>query len=290
MKSGFVNIIGNPNVGKSTLMNALVGERLSIITAKMQTTRHRIMGIVNGEDYQVVFSDTPGILTPHYRLHEAMMKCVDTALVDADIVLYVTDTVEQSDKHSDYIAKINALSVPVILIINKIDLTSPEQLEVLTEQWHARLPSAQIFPTSALQKFNLDLLFKRLTEMLPEAPPYYDRAQLTDRSMRFFAAEIIREKILLYCDQEVPYSVEVGIDEFKEGGAEYSISATIYAARRSHKAILIGHSGSKLTQMGRAARLDMQRFFEKKVFLRLFVKIAPDWRSNDRQLKQFGYI
>jgi GTP-binding protein Era len=290
MKSGFVNIIGNPNVGKSTLMNALVGERLSIITAKMQTTRHRIMGIVNGDDYQIVFSDTPGIIAPHYRLHEAMMNSVNTALTDADIVLYVTDVVEQGGKHSDYIDKISSLSVPIVLIINKIDLTTPEALESLTIEWHNRLPQAQIFPTSALQKFNLDILLKRLVELLPESPAYYDRDQLTDRSLRFFATEIIREKILLYCDKEVPYSVEVGIDEFKEDEAMYSISATIYAARNTQKAILIGHQGSKLTQIGRAARLDMQGFFEKKVFLRLFVKVNPDWRNNERQLKQFGYL
>jgi GTP-binding protein Era len=290
MKSGFVNIIGNPNVGKSTLMNALVGERLSIITAKMQTTRHRIMGILNGEDYQMVFSDTPGILAPHYKLHQAMMRFVDSALTDADIILYVTDVVETPDKHSDYVERIKSLGIPVILIINKIDICMPEELNVLTEKWHTMLPQAQILPVSALLKFNLDILQKRLVELLPEAPPYYDVDQLTDRSLRFFAAEIIREKILLNYDKEVPYSVEVGIDEFAEGAEKYSIAATIYAARQSQKAILIGHRGSALTRVGRQARLAMETFFEKKVYLRLYVKIAPEWRDNERELRKFGYI
>jgi GTP-binding protein Era len=290
MKSGFVNIIGNPNVGKSTLMNALVGERLSIITAKMQTTRHRIMGIINGDDYQVVISDTPGILAPHYRLHEAMMKFVDTAIIDADIMLYVTDVTEKLNTLNNYIDKIKSLPIPIILIVNKIDMTTPEKLESITQQWHAILPQAQIFPTSALHKFNLDILLKRLIELLPEAPAYYDADQFTDRSLRFFATEIIREKILLNYEQEIPYSVEVGIDEFKENDDKSSIAATIYAARHSQKSILIGHQGSRLTRVGTQARHDMEKFFEKKVYLHLYVKVADNWRNNDRELKRFGYL
>jgi GTP-binding protein Era len=290
MKSGFVNIIGNPNVGKSTLMNALVGERLSIITAKMQTTRHRIMGIVNGEDYQIVFSDTPGILAPHYKLHKAMMKFVDTALIDADVILYVTDTVEKNDKHSDYIEKMNQLSIPIILIINKIDLSNSEALNVLTQEWHALLPNAQIFATSALHPFNLDALFKHIIDLMPQAPAYYDTDQLTDRSLRFFAAEIIREKILLCYDKEIPYSVEVCIEEFEEKDAIYRIAAIIYTARQSQKSILIGHNGCRLSKVGFKARIEMERFFEKKVYLHLYVKVASDWRNSERELKKFGYI
>ncbi|GHT69174.1 GTPase Era [Bacteroidia bacterium] len=289
MKSGFVNIIGNPNVGKSTLMNALVGERISIITAKAQTTRHRIMGIVNGDDYQIVYSDTPGILTPHYQMHQAMMNWVNTALTDADVILYVTDVVEQHDKHGDYIAKLKQLKTPVILIVNKIDLTTPEQLETLVTMWHNELPEAQIFPTSALNKFNLDALFKKLVALLPEGPAYYDRDQFTDKSLRFFAGEIIREKILLNYDKEVPYSVEVDIESFEEGEKMYRIAAVIYVARESQKAIIIGHQGQKLSKLGAAARLDMEQFFDKKVFLQLFVKVNPNWRDNERQLRKFGY-
>jgi GTP-binding protein Era len=289
MKSGFVNIIGNPNVGKSTLMNALVGERISIITAKAQTTRHRIMGIVNGDDYQIVYSDTPGILTPHYQMHQAMMNWVNTALTDADVILYVTDVVEQHNKHGNYIAKLKQMKPPVILIVNKIDLTTPEQLETLVTMWHDELPEAQIFPTSALNKFNLDALFKKLVALLPEGPAYYDRDQFTDKSMRFFAGEIIREKILLNYEKEVPYSVEVDIESFEEGEKMYRIAAVIYVARESQKAIIIGHQGQKLSKLGAAARLDMEQFFDKKIFLQLFVKVNPNWRDNERQLRKFGY-
>ncbi|GHT12661.1 GTPase Era [Bacteroidia bacterium] len=290
MKSGFVNIIGNPNVGKSTLMNALVGERLSIITAKAQTTRHRIMGIVTGEDYQIVYSDTPGILTPHYKMQEAMMQFVHTALVDADVALYVTDVVEQHDKHAEYISRLQKLKIPLVLVVNKIDLTTPEILEQQVEQWHAELPQAHIFPTSALHKFNLDALFKLLIDLLPEGPAYYDKNQFTDKNLRFFASEIIREKILLHYDKEIPYSAEVCIDAFEEKTDMYRISGIIYVARESQKAIVIGHQGKKLTQIGTAARLDMEQFFEKKVFLQLFVKVNPDWRDDTKQLKKFGYL
>ncbi|MDR0419252.1 MAG: GTPase Era [Prevotellaceae bacterium] len=290
MKSGFVNIIGNPNVGKSTLMNALVGERLSIITSKAQTTRHRIMGIVNGDDYQIVYSDTPGILAPHYKMQEAMMKFVSTALVDADVILYVTDVVEQHSKHASYIEKLKTLKIPVIVVVNKIDLTTPERLEEIVEQWHAEAPNALIFPTSALEKFNLDALFKKLVGLLPEGPAYYDRDQFTDRNLRFFASEIIREKILLNYEKEIPYSAEVVIDAFKEEEKMYRISAVINVAKESQKAIVIGHQGKKLKKVGTESRIDMENFFEKKVFLELFVKVNPNWRDDDRQLRAFGYM
>jgi GTP-binding protein Era len=294
MRSGFVNIIGNPNVGKSTLLNALVGERLSIITAKAQTTRHRIQGIVSGaqgdDEYQIVYSDTPGILVPHYKMHRAMMAFVDTAIADADVILYVTDTVERYDKNIEYVERLQRLALPIIVIINKIDLSTPEDLERLVATWHAALPAARIFPTSATHKLNLDVLHKQMVALMPEGHAYYDADQLTDKNLRFFATEIIREKILLHYDKEVPYSVEVDIDKFEESEAINRIAATIYVARESQKPIIIGHGGSKLTRVGSEARRDMEKFFEKKVFLHLFVKVNPDWRDSERQLKRFGYM
>jgi GTP-binding protein Era len=289
-KSGFVNIIGNPNVGKSTLMNALVGERLSIITSKAQTTRHRIMGIVNGSDFQIVYSDTPGILSPRYRMQEAMMKLVGTALVDADIIVYVTDVVEQANKHAEYIERLNSLTIPVVVVVNKIDLTTPENLEALVEQWHKMAPRALIIPASALENFNLDALLKKLLELLPEGEPYYDRDAFTDKSLRFFASEIIREKIFLAYSKEIPYSAEVVVEEFREEEKIYRISAVIYVARESQKAIIIGHRGKMLKKVGTEARRDMEDFFQKKVFLQTFVKVTPDWRDSDRKLREFGYI
>ncbi|MDR3188720.1 MAG: GTPase Era [Prevotellaceae bacterium] len=289
-KSGFVNIVGNPNVGKSTLMNALVGERLSIITSKAQTTRHRIMGIVSGGDFQIVYSDTPGILSPRYKMQEAMMKFVGTAFVDADVIVYVTDVVEQIDKHASYIERLNSLTIPVVIVVNKIDLTTPEKLEALVEQWHKTAPRARILPASALEKFNLDALFKTLLELLPEGEAYYDKDTFTDKSLRFFASEIIREKIFLTYSKEVPYCAEVAIEEFKEEESMYRISAVIYVARESQKAIIIGHQGKMLKKVGTEARKDMEDFFEKKVFLQTFVKVNPDWRDNDRMLREFGYV
>jgi GTP-binding protein Era len=289
-KSGFVNIIGNPNVGKSTLMNALVGERLSIITSKAQTTRHRIMGVVSGEDFQIVYSDTPGILAPRYKMQEAMMRFVGTALSDADVILYVTDVIEQPDKHAEYIARINNLAIPVIVVVNKIDLTTPEKLEYIVDAWHEMLPRARIFPTSALEKFNLDALFKTLLALLPRGEAYYDKNVFTDKNLRFFASEILREKILRHYDKEVPYSAEVVIEEFKETEDMYRISAIIYTERESQKAIIVGHQGRKLRRIGTEARRDMERFFEKKIYLHTHVKINPDWRDNERKLREFGYI
>ncbi len=289
-KSGFVNIIGNPNVGKSTLMNALVGEKLSIITAKAQTTRHRIMGIVNGEDFQVVFSDTPGILKPNYKLQESMMKFVDTAIGDADVILYVTDVVEKYDKNDEYITRLQQIDTPVILAINKIDLTTPEALDQLVEMWAKLLPKAIIYPISAQERFNIDNIFKRIKSFIPDSPAYYDKDTFTDRNLRFFASEIIREKILLNYDKEIPYCTEVTIDEFKEEDEMYRIEAVIHVARDSQRGIIIGAGGSALKRISMEARKDMEDFFEKKVFLHIFVKVNPDWRENSHQLRQFGYI
>lgn len=289
-KSGFVNIIGNPNVGKSTLMNALVGEKLSIVTAKAQTTRHRIMGIVNGEDYQLVFSDTPGILRPSYKLQESMMNFVETAIGDADVILYVTDVVEKSTKNEEYIEKLNKVSSPVILIINKIDLSNQKDLEMLNEKWRELVPRAEIFPVSAQEKFNISPLLNRIIQLIPESPAWYDKDVFTDRNLRFFASEIIREKILLTYDKEIPYSTEVIIESFKESKELYSIEAVIYVMRDSQKGIIIGKAGSALKKVGTLARKDMESFFEKKVFLQIFVKVNPDWREDKRKLKQFGYI
>ena len=289
-KSGFVNIIGNPNVGKSTLMNALVGEKLSIITSKAQTTRHRILGIVNGEDFQIVYSDTPGILKPNYRLQESMMKFVAGALKDADVILYVTDTVEHGDPVSDEILdRLAQSTIPVILVINKIDLTTPEALEKMVADWQHRLPKAQIVPVSALNKFNLNGLFDLILANLPQGAPYYPKDTLTDKTLRFFASEIIREKILLNYDKEIPYSVEVAIDEYKEEPHIDRISATIYVARESQKGIIIGHKGEMLKKVGTAARNELEEFLDKKVFLQLFVKVNDNWRNDNRQLRRFGY-
>ena len=284
-----MNIIGNPNVGKSTLMNALVGEKLSIVTAKAQTTRHRIMGIVNGEDYQIVYSDTPGILKPNYRLQKNMMDFVDAAIGDADIILYVTDVIEKSDKNAEYIEKLQKISCPVILVINKIDISTQEQVMKLMEWWKEQLPGALIFPASAKEKFNLDNIFSAITDNLPEAPAWFDKDVFTDKSLRFFASEIIREKILLYYSQEIPYSCEVSIESFKEGSERYDISAVIYVMRESQKGIIIGKGGQALKKVGTKARLYMEEFFQKKVFLSLFVKVDPDWRENKKELRRFGY-
>ncbi len=289
-KAGFVNIIGNPNVGKSTLMNALVGEKLSIVTAKAQTTRHRIMGIVNGSDYQIVFSDTPGILKPNYMLQESMMDFVETAIGDADIILYVTDVVEKMDKNIEYIHKLNQVECPVIIAINKIDETKQEKVIELVEKWHATVPKAEILPISALNKFNIDVLLGRLVELLPKQHAWYDRDVFTDKSMRFFASEIIREKILLNYNKEIPYCTEVVIEEFKENEEIYNISAIINVIRESQKGIIIGPKGLALKRVGTQARRDMEKFFEKKVFLKMFVKVNPDWRENKKELKKFGYI
>ena len=288
-KAGFVNIIGNPNVGKSTLMNALVGEKLSIVTAKAQTTRHRIMGIVNGEDWQIVYSDTPGILKPNYRLQQSMMNFVDTAIGDADIILYVTDTVEKADKNEEYILKLQKIECPVILVINKIDISSQEEVVRLMGWWQEQLPKAIIYPASAKDRFNLDNIFDAIVSHLPEAPAWYDKDVFTDKNLRFFASEIIREKIFLNYSQEIPYSCEVSIEEFKEGEARYDISAVIYVMRDSQKGILIGKGGKALKKVGTEARIDMEDFFQKKVFLSLFVKVDPDWRENRKELKRFGY-
>jgi GTP-binding protein Era len=289
-RSGFVNIIGNPNVGKSTLMNTFVGEKLSIITAKAQTTRHRIMGIVNGEDFQVVFSDTPGILKPHYKLQESMMKFVHTAIGDADVILYVTDVLEKYDKNDEYISRLRDMKIPVILVINKIDLTNAEELEQLAEIWQNLLPGALIYPVSAQEKFNIDNVFKRIVSFLPESPAYYDKDVLTDRNLRFFASEIIREKILLNYDKEIPYCTEVTIEQFKEEEDKCRIEAVIYVVRDSQKGIIIGKQGSALKRVGIQARKDMEDFYDKKVFLQLFVKVNPDWREDPKQLKRFGYV
>ena len=288
-KAGFVNIIGNPNVGKSTLMNALVGEKLSIVTAKAQTTRHRIMGIVNGEDWQIVYSDTPGILKPNYRLQQNMLNFVDTAIGDADIILYVTDTVEKADKNEEYIQKLRNIECPVILVINKIDISSQEDVMKLMAWWQEQLPGAVIYPASAKERFNLENIFDAILERLPEAPAWYDKDVFTDRNLRFFASEIIREKIFLNYSQEIPYCCEVSIEEFREGTERYDISAVRYVMRDSQKGIIIGKGGKSLKKVGTEARIDMEDFFQKKVFLSLFVKVDPDWRESKKELKRFGY-
>ena len=288
-KSGFVNIIGNPNVGKSTLMNALVGERLSIITSKAQTTRHRIMGIVNGDDFQIVYSDTPGILKPAYKLQESMMNFVHGAVDDADVILYVTDTVEQSDRQEAIVERINRSGIPTIVVINKIDLTTPDKLEALAADWQSRLPEAVIIPVSAKEKIGMGGVLDAILERLPEGEPFYDKDTLTDKTLRFFASEIIREKILLNYDKEIPYCCEIEIDTYKEEPTIDRISATIYVARQSQKGIVIGHKGERLKKVGQQAREDMERFLQKKVFLQLFVKVQEDWRNNERQLRRFGY-
>ncbi len=289
-KAGFVNIIGNPNVGKSTLMNALVGERLSIITSKAQTTRHRIMGIVNGDDFQIVYSDTPGILKPNYKLQESMMKFVRGALVDADVILYVTDTVEQNDDQGrEIIEKIRKSNIPTLLVINKIDLSNTEQLNALVDKWQAELPDAVVVPVSAKESFNLENLMSLIIERLPEGEPFYPKDTLTDKTLRFFASEIIREKILLNYDKEIPYCCQIDIESYREEPHIDRISANIYVSRESQKGIVIGHRGEKLKRVGQQAREDIEKFLGKKVFLQLFVKVNDDWRNSDKQLRRFGY-
>lgn len=288
-KSGFVNIVGNPNVGKSTLMNALVGERISIITQKAQTTRHRIMGIVNGDDFQIVYSDTPGVLKPNYRLQESMRKFSNSALTDADVLLYVTDVFDSNEKNADFIEKVSLNPAALVLVINKIDLIDQEKLEVLVDKWKELLPRAEIYPVSAQERFNIEPLFKRVRELLPESPPFFDKDQLTDKPARFFVNEIIREKILLNYDKEIPYAVEVEVEQFKEEEKLIRINAVIYAERDSQKGIIIGHGGKSLKKVGTDARKDLEAFFEKKVFLELFVKVEKDWRNKDTKLRNFGY-
>ena len=288
-KSGFVNIIGNPNVGKSTLMNAMVGEKLSIVTAKAQTTRHRIMGIVNGEDYQVVFSDTPGILKPNYRLQQDMVNFVDAAIGDADVILYVTDTVEKPDKNSEYVDKLSKLTCPVIIVINKIDISDQAKVLELMNYWKEKVSAAEIIPASAQEKFGLENIFRTILEKLPVCPPWYDKDAFTDKNLRFFAEEIIREKILLNYKEEIPYCCQAQVETFKEGADRYDISAVIYVMRDSQKGIIIGKKGAARKKMGTEARIEMEDFFQKKVFLQLFVKVAPDWREDKRELRRFGY-
>lgn len=288
-KSGFVNIIGNPNVGKSTLMNAMVGEKLSIVTAKAQTTRHRIMGIVNGEDYQVVFSDTPGILKPNYRLQQDMVNFVDAAIGDADVILYVTDTGEKPDKNSEYVDKLSKLTCPVIIVINKIDISDQAKVLELMNYWKEKVSAAEIIPASAQEKFGLENIFRTILEKLPVCPPWYDKDAFTDKNLRFFAEEIIREKILLNYKEEIPYCCQAQVETFKEGTDRYDISAVIYVMRDSQKGIIIGKKGAALKKMGTEARIEMEDFFQKKVFLQLFVKVAPDWREDKRELRRFGY-
>lgn len=288
-RSGFVNIIGNPNVGKSTLMNALVGEKLSIVTAKAQTTRHRIMGIVNSEDFQIVYSDTPGILKPNYRLQENMMKFVNGAIGDADIILYVTDTVETSDKNEDYVSRLNDLECPVIVVINKIDISDQTRVKELMTWWQEHVPAATVIPASASEKFNMESIIDAVVSRLPVCPPWFDKDAFTDKSLRFFASEIIREKILLNYKEEIPYCCEVGIETFKEGSERYDIGAVIYVMRESQKGIIIGKQGASLKKVGTQARIEMEDFFQKKVFLSIYVKTDPDWRESRKELRKFGY-
>jgi GTPase len=288
-RSGFVNILGNPNVGKSTIMNALVGEKLSIITPKVQTTRHRIMGIVNGEDFQIVYSDTPGILNPKYKLQESMMSFVNVALTDADVILYVTDVTDKTDKQGEYIEKIKNSGIPVIIAVNKIDLTNQTELEKIVESWHLTFPASDIIPLSALNGFNLDVLLRSVLVKLPEGEAYFPKDQLTDRFERFFASEIIREKILLNYQKEIPYSVEVEIESFVEEKKIINIRAVIHVARDSQKGIIIGHKGQMLKKVGSASRTDMEDFFGRKVFLELYVKVSKEWRDKPLMLKKFGY-
>ena len=288
-RSGFVCIIGNPNVGKSTLMNALVGEKLSIVTAKAQTTRHRIMGIVNGDDWQIVYSDTPGILKPSYRLQQNMMNFVDGAIGDADVILYVTDTVETPDKNVEYVEKLSRVDCPVIVVVNKIDVSDQKRVGELLRYWQEKLPAAAVIPASAQERFNLESILDAVLERLPECPPWFDKDAFTDRNLRFFASEIIREKILLNYKDEIPYSCQVEIEYFKEGEERYDIGAVIYVMRESQKGIVIGRQGAALKKVGTQARIDMEDFFQRKVFLSLYVKVDPDWRESRRELRRFGY-
>ena len=311
-KAGFVNIVGNPNVGKSTLMNQLVGERISIATFKAQTTRHRIMGIVNTEDMQIVFSDTPGVLKPNYKMQEMMLAFSESALADADVLLYVTDVIENPEKNLDFLEKVRKMQIPVLLLINKIDelpaviaarngkdgaaksapsgaRNAQEELGRLVEKWHQLLPNAEILPLSAKNKFGVDMLLKRIKELLPDSPPYFDKDQLTDKPARFFVSEIIREKILLFYDKEIPYSVEVRVESFKESEQRIDIRAIIYVERDSQKGIIIGHQGVALKKVGAESRKALERFFGKKIYLETYVKVDKDWRSSDRELNIFGY-
>ena len=299
-KAGFVNIVGNPNVGKSTLMNQLVGEKISIATFKAQTTRHRIMGIVNTPEAQIVFSDTPGVLKPNYKLQESMLAFSESALQDADVLLYVTDVVENPEKNQDFLAKVARMSVPVLLLINKIDSLTPDpspkgegssqfKLAAIVERWHGLLPNAEILPISAKNKFGIDMLLKRILELLPDSPPYFDKDQLTDKPARFFVSEIIREKILLYYDKEIPYSVEVSVERFKEDDKHIHINAVIYVERDSQKGIIIGHQGVALKKVSTESRKALEKFFGKPIYLEVFVKVDKDWRSSERELNHFGY-
>ena len=288
-KAGFVNIVGNPNVGKSTLMNQLVGERISIATFKAQTTRHRIMGIVNTEDTQIVFSDTPGVLKPNYKMQEMMLAFSESALADADVLLYVTDVVENPEKNVDFLDKVKKMSIPVLLLINKIDESDQKKLGDLVEKWHSLLPNAEILPISAKNKFGVDMLMRRIYELLPESPAYFDKDQLTDKPAKFFVSEIVREKILLYYDKEIPYSVEVSVERFKEDEHKIHINVVIYVERDSQKGIIIGHQGVALKKVSSEARKALEKFFDKKIFLETFVKVDKDWRSSQKELKHFGY-
>ena len=288
-KAGFVNIVGNPNVGKSTLMNLLVGERISIATFKAQTTRHRIMGILNTDDAQIVFSDTPGVLKPNYKLQEAMLRFSHSALRDADVLLYVTDMVESPEKNSDFIAEVRKLDVPIMVLINKIDLADQQALVKKVEQWHEIIPEAEILPISAIAKFNVDVVMRRIMELLPESPPYFEKDALTDKPARFFVTEIIREKILLHYDKEIPYVCEAAVEYFKESEDKIYIKAIIYVERDSQKGIIIGHQGAALKRVATDARRELEKFFGKKIFLEIYVKVDKDWRNSDRQLRRFGY-
>lgn len=288
-KAGFVNIVGNPNVGKSTLMNQLVGERISIATFKAQTTRHRIMGIVNTDDMQIVFSDTPGVLKPNYKMQEMMLAFSESALADADVLLYVTDVIENPEKNMEFLEKVKKMQIPVLLLINKIDQSDPKKLGDIVEKWHSLLPNAEILPISAKNKFGTDMLLKRIKELLPESPAFFDKDQLTDKPARFFVSEIIREKILLYYDKEIPYSVEVSVERFKEDENRIHINAVIYVERDSQKGIIIGHQGIALKKVNTESRKALEKFFDKKIFLETFVKVDKDWRSSQRELDAFGY-
>lgn len=288
-KAGFVNIVGNPNVGKSTLMNQLVGECISIATFKAQTTRHRIMGIVNTDDMQIVFSDTPGVLKPNYKMQEMMLAFSESALADADVLLYVTDVIENPEKNMEFLEKVKKMQIPVLLLINKIDQSDPKKLGDIVEKWHSLLPNAEILPISAKNKFGTDMLLKRIKELLPESPAFFDKDQLTDKPARFFVSEIIREKILLYYDKEIPYSVEVRVERFKEDEKRIHINAVIYVERDSQKGIIIGHQGIALKKVNTESRKALEKFFDKKIFLETFVKVDKDWRSSQRELDAFGY-
>ena len=288
-KAGFVNIVGNPNVGKSTLMNKFVGERISIATFKAQTTRHRIMGIVNTDDMQIVFSDTPGVLKPNYKLQESMLQFSESALQDADVLVYVTDVVEKIDKNQNFLQKVQRMDVPILLLINKIDMSNQKELTTLVEEWHELLPQAEIIPISASNNFNVDVVLRRIKDLLPDSPPFFDKDQLTDKPARFFVTEIIREKILLYYDKEIPYSCEVSVEQFKETEKNIHINAVIYVERESQKGIIIGNQGKALKKVMTEARRSLEQFFGKSIYLETFVKVDKDWRNSDKELRSFGY-